>query len=366
LRIAFFADSYKPYISGVTNSIETLTNELRALGHTVYIFAPDYPGEKGSDPDIIRFPSLPTGYPGFRIAIPLVPDMPPVDIIHSHSPFQAGLLAKYLARRKKVPFVYTFHTLFTRYVHYAGFIPEGFSKFVIANYIRGFCRNCDLVIAPSLMARRVLRRWGSRTRCEVVPTGVEISKYNEESWDAARKHFGLPQNAKVLLYVGRISREKNIPFLIEAFKKMDQPNLYFLLLGGGPLLPELRAQNIKNVIFGGEIEHDKVLNLYSAGDIFVFASKTETQGLVLAEAKGAGLPVVALFAGGLVDTVRAGIDGYLTQRNTDSFIEHVKRLLDDNELRRKMGEEAKKDALDRFSSSHVAKRIETLYNSLIK
>ena len=112
MRIAFFADSYKPYLSGVTNYIEILTKELRNLGHKVYIFAPGYPDHIETDPDIFRFPSLPTGYPKFRLALPYLKHLPAVDIIHTHSPFQAGLLARYLARRRKVPLVYSFHTLF--------------------------------------------------------------------------------------------------------------------------------------------------------------------------------------------------------------------------------------------------------------
>src|SRR3989339_972210 len=138
MNIAFFMDSYKPYISGVTNSAEILAKNLRRLGHRIYIFAPAYPGHVETDPDIIRFPSIAGGYPKFRLAIPVIREMPSVDLIHAHSPFQSGLLARFIARQKKVPLVYSFHTFFTRYAHYARFVPKAAAKLGIATYLRQY------------------------------------------------------------------------------------------------------------------------------------------------------------------------------------------------------------------------------------
>jgi len=369
MRIAFFADSYKPYLSGVTNSMELLVKELRELGHRVYIFAPRYPGHVDTDPDIIRFPSLPTRYPKFRLAIPYIQRLPEVDLIHSHSPFQIGMLARYVAHRRKVPLVYTFHTLFPRYVHYAKFVPEPLSKLAMVNYIREFCRRTDLIIAPSEMSRRVLRVWGVKNRVEVVPSGVDMHRVSlanpEEKRASIRKKYHIPASATVLLYVGRISKEKNISFLLKSFERLRDKNTFLLLVGGGPLLEELAAEKREHVILTGEVKYPEVLSYYAVGDLFVFSSTTETQGLVLAEAKALGLPVVALFAGGLVDTVRSGEDGYLTPRNLTQFVEHIRRLIEDPALRLKLGHSARLDALDRFDSSKIAKRVETLYNSLV-
>jgi glycosyltransferase involved in cell wall biosynthesis len=369
MRLAFFADSYKPYLSGVTNSMELLVKELRELGHKVYIFAPRYPGHVDTDPDIIRFPSLPTRYPKFRLAIPYIQRLPEVDLIHSHSPFQIGMLARYVAHRRKVPLVYTFHTLFTRYVHYAKFVPEPLSKLAMVNYIREFCRRTDLIIAPSEMSRRVLRVWGVKNRVEVVPSGVDMQRVSlanaEEKRSAIRKKYKIPENALVLLYVGRITKEKNISFLLKAFERIKDENVYLLLVGGGPLLDELSSEKRERMFLTGEVKYPEVLSYYAVGDLFVFSSTTETQGLVLAEAKALGLPVVALFAGGLVDTVRSGEDGYLTPRNLGQFVEHIRRLIEDPALRLKLGHSARLDALDRFDSSKIAKRVETLYNSLL-
>jgi glycosyltransferase involved in cell wall biosynthesis len=369
MRVAFFADSYKPYLSGVTNSAETLVKELRVLGHEVYVYAPHYPGHVDTDPGITRFPSFASGYPKFRLAVPLVRHFPEVDVIHSHSPFQAGLLARFLARRRRMPLVYTFHTLFTRYVHYARFVPKPLAKMGIVAYLQNFCRGTDLIIAPSLLAKRVLRGWKIQKPVEVVPSGVEFSLLPaslEKTRLELRKKFHIPPSAKVLLYAGRISKEKNIPFILNSFKKLRHSDIYLVLVGGGPLEKELRHHHAKNIVLTGEVSYPEVLHYYCMGDIFVFSSTTETQGMVLAEAKASGLPVVALFAGGLSDTVRSGIDGYLVPRQLDSFIEHVSRLLDDDQLRAKMSLSAREDARERFSSVVVAKKIETIYNSLIQ
>ncbi|MFH1387185.1 MAG: glycosyltransferase [bacterium] len=369
MKIAFFADSYKPYLSGVTNSAEILVNELRALGHKVYVFAPHYPGHVDADPDIFRFPSIAGGYPKFRLAIPFIRKVPEIDLIHSHSPFQAGLLARYIARKKGVPFVYSFHTLFTRYVHYARFVPKKLAKMGIVAYLRSFCGGADAVITPSAMARRVLLKWQVDRPIHVIPSGVELSLYPrnaEETRKNLRNKYGLLSTDKVLLYVGRLSKEKNLPFIVKAFEQLAVDGLRLVLVGGGPLEKELRKHHHKNIIVTGEVPYPEILRYYFIGDVFVFSSLTETQGLVLAEAKGAGLPIVALFAGGLTDAVRGGTDGYLLPRRQDVYVEHLGRLLKDGQLREKMGRAARDDARERFSSLAVAKQTESLYNFLIE
>jgi glycosyltransferase involved in cell wall biosynthesis len=186
-----------------------------------------------------------------------------------------------------------------------------------------------------------------------------------------RKKHNIPSDAKILLYSGRLSQEKNVPFLLEAFPRVRaiEPDTYLILVGGGPKEKELRALGNsldKQIIFTGQIDHAAVIDHCLAADIFVYASITETQGLVLTEAKACGLPVVAVFGGGISDVVESGIDGYLVPRNSETFVEHVFRLLHDHELRKKMSLKAEEDAHLRFSSTKVAKQIENVYNSLIQ
>ncbi|MBU1867554.1 MAG: glycosyltransferase [Candidatus Margulisbacteria bacterium] len=370
MNIAFFMDSYKPYISGVTNSAEILATNLRRLGHRVYIFAPSYPGHIDTDPDITRFPSIAGGYPNFRLAIPFVRNMPEVDIIHSHSPFQAGLLARLIARKNNIPLAYSFHTFFTRYTHYARFVPKAAAKLGITAYIRQYANGVDTVIAPSEMARRYLKSLGVKKQIEIIPSGVEIDKLPAslpEARATLRSQHHIPHDAIVLVYAGRVSKEKNIPFLFKAFEHIKDENVYLAIVGNGPLDAELHRQHRRNkrVIFITNVSYPGILAYYSIGDIFLFSSTTETQGMVIAEAKASGLPVVALFAGALTGSVRSGVDGYLVPRSLPRFAEHVRRLIADPVLRRKMSVAGLEDALDRFAAPAVAKSIETLYNSLI-
>ena len=286
-----------------------------------------------------------------------------------------GLGALLLARRMKIPFVYTFHTLFSRYVHHAPFIPQRLAKRVVVNYLSFFCRQADQLIVPSEMVRRLLILRKVRKPIAIVPTGLKLSAIKEKKViktqkTEIRKKHKIPPDAKILLYSGRLSEEKNVPFLLRAFDALraQETNLYFILVGGGPKEKEYKrlAQPFaKHIIFTGQIKHSQVLDYYLAADVFIYASTTETQGLVITEAKACGLPVVAVFGGGISGVIENGIDGYLVPQNQEKFVGHVVRLLKDDRLRKEMSIKAEEDTYLRFSSHVVAKRMESVYNSLI-
>jgi glycosyltransferase involved in cell wall biosynthesis len=239
----------------------------------------------------------------------------------------------------------------------------------IIAYLQSFCQGADQIVTPSKMAKRVLQAWKVKRPIAAISFGLDSSLLPPDP-AAARKmlraKWGIAENEKVLLYAGRLSKEKNIHFLLDAFQRLDRKDVRLVLIGGGPLEKELRHKKHKHILLIGEVKYPEILSYYCAGDIFVFSSLTETQGLVLAEAKAAGLPIVALFAGGLVETVRSGVDGYLVQRNKDVFVSHIERLLEDEALRQNMSAAAREDAAERFSSFNVAKKFENLYNSLIR
>jgi glycosyltransferase involved in cell wall biosynthesis len=382
MRVALFSNSYLPYLSGITLAIKTLKDELRAMGHTVFVVGPKYPGHRETDPHILRLPSLPATYPGYRIVFPYSYSVfsklkkEKIDIIHAHQPFGVGTAARLLARKMRIPFVYNFHTLFSRYVHNVPFVPPGLAKFFVTNYVTSFCQKADMVIVPSEMVRRLLVLRKVKTPIRVIPTGLVLGKIKEQKAlgyqkTEIRKKYNIPPNAKILLYSGRLSQEKNVPFLLKAFPliRAKEPNAYLILVGGGPKEKDLRALGNsldKQIVFAGQIDYAAVINHCLAADIFVYASVTETQGLVLTEAKACGLPVVAIFGGGISDVVESGVDGYLLPQNQNIFVEHVLRLLRDSELRKKMSLKAEEDAHLRFSSTTVAKQIENVYNSLIQ
>jgi len=382
MRIAFFSNAYLPYLSGITLSIKTLRAELEKLGHIIFVVGPEYPGHKEADPRVLRLPSLPATYPGYRFVIPYSFKVfarlkeEKLDLVHAHQPFGVGLAALLFARIRKLPFVYTFHTLFPRYVHHAPFLPQRPAKRLITAYLTFFCRQADAIIVPSEMVRRYLSLQKVRRPIHVIPTGIELEPIREKKLagdqrSMIRKKHRLLENAKILLYTGRLSEEKNVRFLLKAFGPIEKqaPDTYLILVGGGPKRSEYEkvGRSISpRIIFTGELAHSEVLDYCLGADLFVYASVTETQGLVLTEAKACGLPVVAVFGGGISDVVENGVDGYLVPQNQDKFVEHVIRLLKDPSLRKEMSVRAEEDARARFTSTSVAKRVESVYNSLIE
>ncbi len=374
MKIAVFTESYAPYISGVARSVELLKKELEALGHHIYLFAPDYPGHKDTEKNIIRIPSIATKYPGFRIPVPypgFIPDID-FDLVHSNSPFGLGLASLNYAKRKRLPFVYSFHTIFTDYLHYIP-LPKPLTKKTFAAYIRSFCKKCDCIVAPNKTTVRYLDDFGIRGRIEAIPSGIDLGLIEKATSKGIRNSLGIPETANVLLYVGRLSKEKNVPFLLQAFKNilLVEPDTYLLIVAGGPEEEPLKKMATdlgiaQRTVFAGQKGCPEVFNYYKCADIFVFASKTETQGLVIAEAKACGLPAVVVDAQGVKESILPGEDGFLTGENLDDFSEKVVTLLKDGALRAIMSERAAKNSARDFSSGTIAKKVESVYNSLIK
>jgi 1,2-diacylglycerol 3-alpha-glucosyltransferase len=372
MKIAFFSESYKPYISGVTNSIETLKHGLEGLGDNVLVFSPDYPGAQPM-PGVYRFPSLPAPYPGYRLAIP-VPGKyykelknAEINVIHSHSPYQLGLLSMRYARKLKVPYIFTMHTMLGKYMHYVPLIPDRLLGRISSGYIKWFCNKCDRVVVPTKKVKQELAAIGVRAIMEVVPTGIDLSLSRASDPSGIRKKHGIPDGAKLLLFVGRLAREKNIEFLFKAFGSIlsKHGNVYLLLAARGPMESELKKIAPKNVVFAGEVHYPEVLDYYAASDVFVFSSLSETQGLVLAEAMASGLPQVAVDAEGVSDVVKNELTGYLTPLSIEAFSAKVLKLLDDRNLWMSMSKASRDVARAVYSEEAFARKIELIYKSVI-
>ncbi len=339
MKIAFFTDSYKPYISGVVRSVESFMIELQNAGNEVYIFAPDYPGSKKED-NIFRFKSLPAGaVPGFRLALPLstsvfnrVKELD-LDLIHTHSPFLMGWLGKLISRRLNIPLVFTYHTLYEKYAHYFP-LGEGVARKLAINYSKRYCQNCDLVIAPTDYVENMLLGYGIKTAIKTVPTGIDIHKYYNKNGLWIRSEYGIRDDEKILLFVGRLGQEKNIELLMETFKMVSESlaNTRLIMVGDGPLRKKLLKMTDDymlndKIIFTGEKEPDEVVDFYLASDLFVFPSLTETQGLVTLEAMAGGLPVIAVNAAGTTSMVDDGLNGLLVKADPHYFSRAVINLL---------------------------------------
>lgn len=379
MKIGVFTDSYLPYTSGVVRSIETFSNELNALGHQIYIFAPSYPGYKNeNDGKIFRFMSIPAPTnPEFTLAVPFYPGLKEtinrlnLDIIHVHSPFLMGRLGARYARHINVPLVFTFHTLYDKYVHYVP-IGQSITRGITRKVCRDFCNRCDMVIVPTPATVNYLKELNVKSPVHCVPTGIKVEEFESADPGWLRRRYNIPENNTVLLFVGRLGLEKNIYFLLECLASVVNTNkaVKLVLVGNGPERENIqkRAEMMgidSHIIFTGTLAKKDVCKAYAGADIFLFASVTETQGLVVGEAKAAGLPVVAVKAFGVSDMVKDGVDGYLTSQDKKEFTSKVRFLLDNPNVRREMGFLALKNA-KKISSRNCALKLTEVYENLIK
>ncbi len=378
MRIGIFTDSFRPYTSGVVRSIELFSREFTNHGHEVFVFGPDYPLlHPPKEEGVFRFISIPAPtIPDFALPIPISIQLSPtirqlkLDIIHAHSPFLLGRLGARAARRHRLPLVFTFHTLYDQYVHYFPFAQKA-SKQVVQAISRDFCNRANTVVAPSQMIVSYLQRIGVYTPVVNIPTGVDLEEFKNLDSEWLIKNYGVDPQEKTLLFVGRLGKEKNVTFLLKAFQiiQKDYPDCRLVLVGKGPLEDQLKrmARDMEiedKLIFTGVLSRQKIVHCYASSDLFVFPSVTETQGLVIGEAKATGLPVVAIRAFGPAEMVEDGEDGILTDPSLPSFTEAVLKLLQDSELYRSMSEQAKKN-VTKVSASKSAEQMLELYRELI-
>lgn len=380
LKIGFFTDSYLPYTSGVVRSIETFSAGLQAQGHEVFIFAPDYPNNQGQlDEDgVFRFPSIPAPtYHDFVLAVPFSIRLRPtlkkigLDIIHVHSPFLLGSLGSHSAKKLNIPLVFTFHTLYDQYAFY---LPLGhnFAKKITKKYCTDFCNHCDLVIVPTGIIGKQLREWGVSTAIKALPTGIDIDSFRTEEKNWLYQKYNINFSERLIISVGRLGKEKNFPFVLKSFKNVNAafPNTRLILVGDGPekdalvnLTEELEIS--EKVLFTGKLPKEDVVKAYNSAHIFIFASITETQGLVVGEAKAAGLPTVAVKAFGISEMIEDGVDGFLTGLDIDEFTNKVNLLLSDEDLRLTMSQNALKNS-EAISAENCTQKLIQQYLEVIE
>jgi 1,2-diacylglycerol 3-alpha-glucosyltransferase len=337
LRIAIFGESYLPYLSGVTVSTEALARGLGAAGHEVLLAVPQpasgrSPGTAGAggpEPTIAWLPSFQVPGPapaGYRVPWPVpssalraVAAFGP-QIVHAQSPFTSGLMARAAARRVGAPLVFTHHTRFDDYRHYLGPFA-GLAGALLEGYLRRFWLGSAAVIAPgSELANEISARLGDRRRplVRTIPTGIEVADLAALPAVDPRPATGWPADALVVATLGRLAPEKSLELVVEAFATASaaEPSIRLLMVGGGPSESSLRSRAARLDLAGrvhltGGLPRRDALAMVKGADLFVSASRTETQGLVLAEALALGLPVVALDGPGVADSVRDGVDGVI-------------------------------------------------------
>lgn len=359
MNIGFFSETYRPDINGVITSMDSFRAELERAGHTVYVFAPGedlFPApwkKPRRERRVFRFNSFQYPlYKSIRVAIPFnvpvarkIPSLK-LDLVHSHTPFSMGLFAQWVARQEDISHVHTYHTL---YPEYAKFYFPGFKKWNEkgAEKISAlFCNATTEVIAPSDGIKRKLRGYGITKPITTVPTGIDRDFFETKgSKAAARKRYRIPASAPVLITVARLGREKSIDYLLRSFKRVLRkcPDAYYLIVGDGPARLELEtlARELgvaEQVIFTGLItKRPEVIQAYKAADVFIFASKTDTQCLTLLEAAATGLPLVARHDKPLETALHDKRNGAFVRGGESQFAQTVDRVLDDPNLAKRFG-----------------------------
>ena len=363
MRVALFTNNYLPFCGGVTTSVETLRRGLEHRGHEPWIFAPRFDGAPAGAARVVRYPSLPAvTYPAFALALPYSRRISrrvaqlDFDVFHAHHPFLLGPAARRLARRLRRPLVFTYHTRYDKYAHYVP-LRRDLVELAAVRLSTRFAAAADAVIAPSVLIRDELQARGVSTPIAVVPTGVDLDRFSPGDRATARRALGLPLDEALLVYVGRLDREKSVDRIVLAFERIAStvPRSRLVLVGHGTQADQLRrlAGSLPvadRIQFLGVRPHDDLPACYRAADVFLFASETETQGLVLAEAAACGVPAVAVDAPGSAEVVRDGETGLLTKREPDAVAEAAIGLLLDTARRRVLGRHARELACEAFDA----------------
>ncbi|MCI2430158.1 glycosyltransferase family 4 protein [Candidatus Acetothermia bacterium] len=376
MKLGIFTDTFTPQINGVTSIVCDLERVFMRQGHQVYIFAPAYFREqRHQNGHIFRFPAVNARFhKESRIVIPYdrraFSVFAQLEAVYSHTPFSMGLLALRVARRYKLPHIHTYHTLFTEYLHYLPRLVRP-SRQMTERLSAAFCNRCDATTVPSEAMRAELLRYGVHKPIYLLPFGVDTEPYERPLRFDARQKLGLSPQELFLLYAGRLGAEKNLDFLLQSFRALldrwgGERALRLVLAGDGSYREHLEqlAQRLQlgdRVIFTGFIPREELVDHYRAADLFLFASKTETQGLVLMEAMAAGLPTVAVRAMGVQEVVFPDETGVLVSE--EDFVETILSLLRDEQERQKLRAGAKRKAHE-MSIERCAERLIEIFRQL--
>jgi len=379
MKIAFFTDSYYPMLNGVTVSVEHFAKEMRALGHTVYIFAPKFDGHIDKEKDVYRLKSFrflstdPGVHVPFLLPHHYLTQIQPrdFDIIHAHGNGFFSLLGYQLAKMKGIPFFMTFHTDMARYVHYL-LNGKVITPSMAAKGLRISANICDVVISPSHKMKKELLAYGVKKPIEVVPNFIYPERFTKAEKGYLHNLCAIPKDAPILLSVGRLGIEKNFLFLLDAFKKIIEKEAlpHLVIVGDGD-----EAQNIKDyaqkigldgrVHFPGKIEQKKIAMAYADAEIFLFSSRTETQGIVLLEAAASGLPFVVVRDSAYKGMIIDNENGYQVSANIALFAEKVIELLGDKEKKKIFGKRSRELVQENFKPQQVAEDMVFLYQEAL-
>jgi glycosyltransferase involved in cell wall biosynthesis len=380
MNILFISDVFFPRVNGVSTSINTFATELRALGHQVTLIAPSYTDEDKQEEWIVRVPSHKIyfdpedrlmNFGKLKALLPWIRDKH-FDIIHIHTPFTAHYVGIHFGKKLDIPVVETYHTFFEDYLHhYLPFIPQFISRKLARTISRRQCNAVDGIVSPSKPMLDVLKQYGIKTPAEVVATGLDESSFASVDGEHFRMSHDIPLAQPMLLFVGRVAHEKNIGFLLEMHLELikKHPDALLVITGEGPAeesikhsIEKLGISNKVRMIGYLDRGHE-LIACYKAADIFVFASKSETQGLVLLEAMAQGTAVVAIAELGTKSILIEGEGVLIAKDDINDFADKVSILLSDAPKRQMIGDKGRQYAQEKWGAGVLAKKVAKFYKS---
>ncbi|MDD3172259.1 MAG: glycosyltransferase family 4 protein [Herbinix sp.] len=383
MNIGLFSETYYPEINGVATSVYMLKNELEKRGHNVYVFTTKTPGEPEHEHNVFRVPSLPFIFiTERRVGMFYQPRLAHIikklnlDIIHTHTEFSLGIFGRIMAKELRLPIVHTYHTIYEDYTHYLTRfeIVDRRAKAFARTYSKVCCNTVEQVIVPTEKTKDLLMTYSVHKDISVVPTGIDLSKfdyrnYSKEDVNSLKQKYNLSGQDKVMIYIGRVSQEKNIEEIIQAMPEYMKTReaVRFVIVGSGPTLEKLenlvKQMGIEErFVFTGSQPWDTIGLFYQLGDVFVSASRSETQGLTYIEAMASGLPVVARQDKCLEDILEQGKNGYAFTNKEELYYGLDQILFQDKQTN--YGENAIKK-VEKYSTQEFAYQVEKVYNQVI-
>jgi len=382
MRVLMISDVFFPRVNGVSTSIQTFRHDLAARGCETWLVAPEYPARWQDDARVQRQPSR---YLAFDPEDRMMKSGATldacrkhagnVDVLHVQTPFVAHWIGIKAARELRVPVVETYHTFFEEYLHhYLPLLPASIARAIARTFSRRQCNAVDAVGAPSQQLADVLRRYGITRPIETIPTGLNLDEFAGGDGAAFRARHSIALDRPVMLLVGRVAHEKNIGFLLEVLAEIVRsvPTALFVIAGEGPALPALKraaaaAGLNAHVLFVGYLDRrGPLLDCYRAADVFVFASRTETQGLVLLESLALGVPVVSTAVLGTKEVLANAAGALVVREDVAEFAAAVTRVLTEPALRATLASAGREFVEQQWSSREMSRRLLGLYEELVR
>jgi glycosyltransferase involved in cell wall biosynthesis len=381
------SDVYFPRINGVSRSIQVLRQALHNQGHKTTLVAPAYDHLQtvilDTRENILRIPASKIPFDPedrymksrfLKKALDyLLEEGNEFDLIHIHTPFQAHKYGIKWVKQLNIPVIETYHTYFEEYFHcYIPFLPRPFLSWVARAITRHQCKELDQLIVPSSPIKQVIESYGINTPASIIPTGLNNDDFFPGNGEVFKEYFEIDMNRPVIMYVGRIAHEKNIEFLLNVTRNLIDyhPDILFVIAGEGPAVTSLSHRCVelkisRNVKFVGYLSRKNMLrHCYAAADIFVFASRTETQGLVLLEAMAQGVPVVSTAKLGTKDILVDNKGCLIADEVIDDFSSKILCLLKNQDKHHQLGLSAKLHAAE-YSADNMSDEVASLYSDVI-